>query len=508
MFAFSLWDRDQQHLVVGRDAFGKKPLFLAEMAGAWLFCSEIEPIMQFPGVDRSLDHAALQDYLLSRYVPGPSTLFRTVKKLPPGCYAVWQSGRFTVTRYFTPPFATTVPDVRSFRDAVEMFSEKFEDAVRIRMRSDAPFGAYLSGGLDSSAIVAAMVRCSSAKVRTFSVGFREERYSETNFARVVASRFETDHHEVMVEPEQFMEQWPTAVLRRGAPVSEPADLPILILSKMASHTVKMVLTGEGSDELMGGYPKHRAEQWISLYHHLVPQAVHDHLLQPAIQALPYGVRRAKVLAMAAGERELSNRMRVWFGGVSIDERNALLGHAAPSEPREPYPFSAKLGSSFRRTLFFDQTSWLPDNLLERGDRMMMAGSIEGRMPFMDVELAALVARFPDKFLVGKAGGKVVLRAAMEKILPNEILKRRKVGFRVPIDEWFRGPYRDFVREALISGTSQVGRICDGAAVLRIVNAHIEGRANNEKILWSLVNLELFLQTFKPSGIDACGAAAA
>ena len=173
MFAFALWDQNHQRMVIARDPFGKKPLFLAEMAGVRLFSSEIEPIMQFPGIDRTMDYEALQDYFLNRYVPGPSTLFRAVKKLLPGCYAVWQAGHFSVTRYFTPPFATTVPDVANFRDAVQMFSEKFEDAVRIRMRSDAPFGAYLSGGVDSSAVVATMVRCSSARVRTYSVGFAE-----------------------------------------------------------------------------------------------------------------------------------------------------------------------------------------------------------------------------------------------------------------------------------------------------------------------------------------------
>lgn len=508
MFAFSLWDADKQRLVIGRDPFGKKPLFLAEMPGVWLFGSEIEPIMQFPGIDRSLDHEGLQDYLLNRYVPGPSTLFRAVKKLPPGCYGVWQAGHLSVTRYYTPPFATTVPDVTNFGEAVQMFSETFEDAVRIRMRSDAPFGAYLSGGVDSSAIVATMVRQSSERVRTFSVGFREAKYSELDFARAIARRFETDHHEVVVDPDLFMEQWPTAVLRRGAPVSEPADIPILILSKMASQTVKMVLTGEGSDELMGGYPKHRAEPWINLYHRLMPQVVHDHVVRPAIQALPYAMRRAKIFAMAAGERELTNRMRVWFGGVSVEERDALLGRSAPIAPRDIYPFSAKMGSSVRRTLFFDQTSWLPDNLLERGDRMMMAGSVEGRMPFMDVELAALVARFPDKFLVGKAGGKAVLRAAMDQILPTEILSRKKIGFRIPIDEWFCGPYRAFVCDALLSETSQVNLICDNQVVLRLVNDHVERRANNEKVLWSLVNLELFLRTFKPSGVEAIWARAA
>jgi asparagine synthase (glutamine-hydrolysing) len=508
MFAFLLWDMNSQCLLLARDPFGKKPLFLAEMPNAWLFSSEIESILQFPGIDRSLDDDAFQDYLLNRYVPGPSTLFRAVKKLPPGCYAVWQSGKLSITRYFVPPFATITPDVTDFNDAVQMFREGLEEAVRIRMRSDAPFGAFLSGGVDSSAIVGIMARQISDKVRTFSVGFRETKYSELEFARTIARRFDTDHHEVMIDADLFMDQWPTAVLRRGAPVSEPADIPILVLSKLASRTVKMVLTGEGSDELMGGYPKHRAERWIELYQRIMPSSVHESIIRPAVRALPYAMRRAKVIGMAAGERELTNRMRVWFGGVAIEERNALLGRLAPSHPRELYPFSIKTGSTLRRSLFFDQTSWLPDNLLERGDRMMMAGSVEGRMPFMDTKLAALVSRFPDSFLVGNVRGKLILRAAMDKVLPAEILHRKKVGFRIPVDEWFRGPYRDFVRDMLTSNASQVSRICSGAVISQLMHAHLEWRANNEKILWSLVNLELFLRTFKPTNIEAIRARAA
>jgi asparagine synthase (glutamine-hydrolysing) len=508
MFAFSIWDRKEQRLVVGRDPFGKKPLFIAESAGAWVFCSELQPIMQFPGIDQGLDHDALSEYFLNRYVPGPSTFFRGVKKLPPGCYAIWQRGQLSVTRYFVPPIATTAPDITSFDDAVEMFSETLDNAVRIRMRSDAPFGAYLSGGVDSSAIVATMVRHSSERVRTFSVGFSEAQYSELDFARTVARCFDTDHHEVVVDPDMFMQHWPMAILHRGAPVTEPADIPILILSKMASRTVKMVLTGEGSDELMGGYPKHRAELWVNLYHQIMPQLLHDFLVPSIFHALPFELRRAKIVAKAAGERDLTNRMRAWFGGVSIEERDALLGYSPPVAPKDPYPFSIKIGSSFRRALFFDQTSYLPDNLLERGDRMMMAASIEGRMPFMDTDLAALVARLPDKFLAGKRGGKVILRAALSRILPAEILSRKKVGFRVPIDKWFRGPYRQFVCDTLLSEASQLNRLCDKKVVLRLVDAHIEGRANNEKILWSLVNLELFLQTFKPSSFDAASAKAA
>jgi asparagine synthase (glutamine-hydrolysing) len=502
MFAFALWDNAAQHLLLARDAFGKKPLFLAERRGALVFGSEVEPLLQFPGIERTFDPDALGQYLLNRYVPGPATFFRTVRKLQPGCYGLWREGKLEITRYFTPPIATTKPDISTLGEATQMFEGAFDESVRIRMRSDAAFGAYLSGGIDSSAVVATMVRHSTAPVRTFAVGFQEAAYSELDHARAVAQRFATEHHELIVDPDGFMENWPVAVQRRGAPVTEASDIPMLMLSKMASSDVKMVLTGEGADELMGGYPKHRAESWVQLYQQLIPRLLHEAIVGPAIRALPYGLRRVKVLATAAGERDLSDRMRVWFGGVSVSERDAILGWSAPPAAANCYPFSATIGSAMRRTLFFDQTSWLPDNLLERGDRMMMAGSIEGRMPFMDTVLAATVARFPDKFLIGRKGGKVVLRTAMEKILPAEILGRRKVGFRVPFNEWFRGPYRDLVSDMLTSEASVVGRICNGAFIRHLTAEHTAGQQNHEKILWSLINLEMFLRSFKPTGLEA------
>jgi asparagine synthase (glutamine-hydrolysing) len=501
MFAFALWDAETQRLVLARDAFGKKPLFFSERPGALLFGSEIEPLVKFPGFDRAFNAEALGHYLLNRYVPGPSTFFRSVKKLQPGHYAIWQDGNLTTTRYFTPPIATSVPDVTSFDGAVRMFDTIFDEAVRIRMRSDAPFGAYLSGGLDSSAVVATMVKHSSEAVRTFSVGFRETDYSELDHARVVAEHFGTDHHELVVEPGAFMDHWPTAVLRRGAPVSEASDIPIFMLSKLASGNVKMVLTGEGSDELLGGYPKHRAERWVQVYQWLMPKFFHERLIHPLVQLLPYGMRRVKILASAAGERDLVNRMRIWFGGLSIKERDAILGRATSVTPPDAYPFSSQPGSSFRRTLFFDQTSWLPDNLLERGDRMMMAGSIEGRMPFMDIELARVVARFPDKFLIGARGGKAVLRASMERLLPRSILDRKKIGFRVPFGEWLRGPYSDFARDMLESDNSRIACICNRLRLRSLLMEHIQGRQNHERVLWSLINLEIFLRTFKPSQLE-------
>ncbi|MGY4602901.1 asparagine synthase (glutamine-hydrolyzing) [Bradyrhizobium sp. USDA 4474] len=496
MFSFALWDEAEQRLILARDAFGKKPLFLAELQGGLVFGSEIDPLVQFPGFERAFDYEAFGHYLLNRYVPGPSTFFRAVKKLPPGHYAVWQAGTLKTTRYFTPPLATTVPDIMSIGEAIDLFERTFDEAVRIRMRSDAPFGAFLSGGIDSSAVVATMVKHSTEPVRTFSVGFREAEYSETDHARVVAGRFGTIHNELFVEPAAFMSHWSTAVSRRGAPVSEASDVPIFMLSELASTSVKMVLTGEGADELMGGYPKHRAERWIGLYQWLMPHLLHERVIYPIVRSLPYGMRRMKVLALAAGERDVVSRMRVWFGGLSVRESEAMLGRNLSATPPDLFPYSPKIESNLRRTLFFDQTSWLPDNLLERGDRMMMAGSIEGRMPFMDTVLASVVARFPDEFLTGGKGGKKVLRAAMDNILPPEIVRRKKIGFRVPIGDWFRGPYRDFLQDMLVSETSRLAQMMSGPKLRTLATEHLSGRQNHERILWSLINLEIFLRTFK------------
>ncbi len=377
------------------------------------------------------------------------------------------------------------------------------------MRSDAPYGAFLSGGLDSSAVVSAMARESTSPVKTFSVGFREDEWSELGYAQTIADRFGTEHRELVVEPDSFLAHWPLAVERRGAPVSESSDIPILMLSKMASESVKMVLTGEGSDELLGGYPKHRAEQWVALYQRLMPRVLHTALIDRVAMRLPYGMRRLRILANVLGERDGTRRARLWFGGIAAAERAELLGEALSLVPPDPLPFSLASGSALRRTLFFDQTSWLPDNLLERGDRMMMAGGIEGRMPFMDVELAKLAARLPDRFLTGRRGGKRVLRAALAADLPADIVSRKKIGFRVPFHAWFRGRLRAPLCDMLVSEHSQVAKLCNPGALRQFLNEHLDGRRNNERILWTLANLELFLRRYRPElGALAEGAAKA
>ncbi len=504
MFAFALFDRSRQRCLIARDPFGKKPLFLARTAGRVAFASELPALLALPGVDRDLDWAGLDACLVDRYVHGPGTLFRGIRKLPPGSTAVWSGGDLVVERYSVPPVAGTEPDITDFGEAVDLFAAAFDEAVRLRMRSDAPFGAFLSGGLDSSAVVAAMARHGRGRLKTFSVGFPEADYSELAHARTVADLFDTDHSELVITPRDFLDAWPDALLHRAAPVSEMSDVPILLLSRRASGSVKMVLTGEGADEVLAGYPKHQVERWLGLYQGLVPAGLHRAVVAPAVAALPYGMRRAKTVAAALGERHDADRMRAWFGGLSRAERDAVLGRPG-GDALDPFPFSSGSASRLRRALFFDQTSWLPDNLLERGDRMMMAAGVEGRMPFLDVELVRLAARLPDRFLAGHPQGKAVLRAAARRWLPAAILDRKKVGFRVPMNLWLRGPARDRLLDCLASGASETRRLFDAGEIDRIVRQHLDGRQNHEKVLWSLMNVELFLRTFRP-GLGAAAPA--
>jgi len=500
MFAFALWDANRERLFLARDRYGKKPLFLHQAGGLLLFASEIKAILAFPGVARRVDREALWDYFAYRYVPAPATLLTGIRKLMPGSYLVCERGTVTETAYFVPddgkPAAGRPPD----GDPVSVFLEQLDEAVRIRMISDVPFGAFLSGGIDSSAVVAMMSRHSAQPVKTFSVGFAESAYSELAYARAIANQFHTDHHELTVSQEHLMEHLPALVRYRDAPVAEPSDIPIYLLAREARRTVKMVLTGEGADEFLGGYPKHVLERYVSTYQQL-PAAVRHGLIEPLCRSLPYRFRRAKTAVANLGLADRRERMPRWFGALSGAERCGLTRLTAPpinpkSSPSSSPSFDACRGNSaLRGILYFDQTSWLPDNLLERGDRMTMAASLEARMPFMDHRLAAFVSGLPDEWRVSGLTTKRILREAMRRVLPAAILERPKIGFRVPVNEWFRGSMRGYLADHLLGTESRTRDYYRPEALRRYVDEHAAGRQNHEKLLWCLLSLEIWHREF-------------
>ena len=491
MFAFAIWDARNDRLFMARDPFGKKPLFLWQHEGRLAFGSEIKAVLALPGVTAQANEEAIWDYFAYRYAPGPATLFQGIRKLAPGSTATWENGVLREQVYYTPPdsrgrVATALP-----ADPVATFLEKLDESVRIRMISDVPFGAFLSGGIDSSAVVALMSRHAGVPVKTFSVGFKEGGFSELAYAADIARQFSTDHHELEVSVDQVIALLPDLVRFRDAPVAEPSDIPIYLLAKESRKTVKMVLTGEGSDEILGGYPKHVYERYAGNYQQL-PGVLRRGLIEPAIGALPYRFRRAKTAIVNLGLEAFGERMPRWFGMMSDQERARLVTMPAPRRTHD-----ADLGcgggdnSALRRILCFDQKSWLPDNLLERGDRMTMAASLEARMPFMDHELAAYVSSLPDDYRVRGRTTKWILREAMKQLLPQAILERPKVGFRVPVNEWFRGPMKDYLYEHLTGASSRTRHYYHAQALQQVLAEHVKGRQNHEKLLWSLLTLEIW-----------------
>ena len=497
MFAFAIWDSEKEKLFLARDRFGKKPLFLSENNGNLFFASEIKAILACPGIETKVNNQAVWQYLAYRYVPGPATLFAHIRKLPPATVATWASGYLVEQTYYNPPDQKCWVSSSLPVDPTNAFLDKLDESVKIRMVSDVPFGAFLSGGIDSSAIVALMSRHSSLPIKTFSVGFKEEEYSELSHARIIAKEYETEHHELILSQVKLIDELEALVKFRDAPIAEPSDIPIYLLSKEARKTVKMVLTGEGSDEILGGYPKHVFEQFVTLYQ-LVPAGIRTKLLAPLIFLLPYRFRRAKTAIINLGLTDIKDRFPRWFGALSIEEREVFTA-VKPfelAESPEPHFITEQGNSPLRRILYFDQTSWLPDNLLERGDRMTMAASLEARMPFMDHELAEFVSALPDSFRIRGMQTKWILRQAMKKLLPASILGRDKVGFRVPVNEWFQGPMREYLYDHLISPSSITKAYYHSKALNQVLDDHVNARQNNEKLLWALLTLEIWHRQYK------------
>ena len=501
-FAFAVWDGRREELVLARDRFGEKPLYLCEHAGGLYFASEIKALLRIPGIAPAVDAGAVWDYLAYRYVPAPRTLFAGIRKLGAGSLAVWQLGRLRETRYWTPPDRLPRAPAEAPGEPVEAFLERLDEAVRVQLVADVPFGAFLSGGLDSSTVVALMSRHCSG-LRTFSVGFEDARYSELPYAAQVARQFGTAHHEIIVSQRSLMSELPRLVAYRDAPVSEPSDIPIYLLAQEAARSVKMVLSGEGSDELLGGYPKHLAERLRWAWRG-VPRLLRSGLIAPLTRVLPYGFRRAKTAVATLDIDDWQERCARWFGAFDRAERERLARVLGASLSPLPAPAPAPAqdadprASPLRRALYFDQVSWLPDNLLERGDRMTMASSIELRVPYLDHRFAEHVSRLPDEQRVRGFTTKWILREAAKRLLPRAILERPKVGFRVPVNEWFRGEMREYLLEHLRSAQSLTRHYYDGAVLDRLLDEHLDGRQNHEKALWTLLNLEIWHRTYRPA----------
>jgi asparagine synthase (glutamine-hydrolysing) len=463
MFAFAIWDGRRRLLFAARDRLGIKPLYYYADSNRFAFASEMKSLLELPDIPREIDAAAVGEYLRRRYVIAPNTLLRGVRKLEPGHTITVSEAGVNVRRYWEVPLQE--PLRISEAEAMERTGEILEDALRIHLVSDVPLGAFLSGGIDSSCVVGLMTKLGVADIKTFSIGY-DSPESELDYARVVANHFHTDHHELRLTPVGFREILPKIVWYMDEPVGNTASIPLYFLSEFARKKVTVALSGEGSDEIFGGYPIYRRMLGFE-----------------AFNRLPLSGAAGRVLAAVAGDTkvkkyaEMLGRPLEWrYGGVG-----GLFSRAQASRLHLANDFSMdSVAAAYRncahldalaRMSYVDLKTWLPDDLLTKADRMTMAHSLELRVPFLDHHLVEFAARLPRHLKIRGNTTKYLLKRWAERLLPREIVHRTKKGFPVPTRSWFRGDLQGFAREVLLARNAIAREFFSASEIERLLEAH-------------------------------------
>ncbi|MGB3940182.1 MAG: asparagine synthase (glutamine-hydrolyzing) [Candidatus Manganitrophaceae bacterium] len=504
MFAFAIWDNREKTLLLVRDRLGIKPLYYHYDRKRLAFASEVKSLLLLPHFRPEVDYQVLYHYLTFRYAPAEYTLFKGIKKLLPGHTLQWKGGKIEEEKYWDLYSLQSQPPqiLKDFRVFNDELVARLEEAVKMCLMSDVPIGAFLSGGIDSSILVGLMSQMMAQPVKTFSVGFQDERYSELAHARDVARHFHTEHHEVVVNDRDLLQQIPRLVWHRDAPLTEPADVPLFLVSSMARSHVKVVLSGEGSDEIFAGYPKYVYDRFFS-YYQFLPKKIRASFVAELVRMLPYGSRKLKIALTSLNISDSAERFASWFCAFTTQEKESLLSPqfksfvAGISSAGVLRPLIKHFESedTLHQMLYSDVKLWLPDNLLERGDRMTMAASIEGRVPFLDHKLVEFAFTIPANLKVKGFIGKYLLKKAFEFLIPKKNLYRRKVGFVVPVGSWFRSGLREFLQETLLSKRALSRGYFQEEVLRKMIRQHLEGRTDHQRQLWTLLNLELWHRIF-------------
>jgi asparagine synthase (glutamine-hydrolysing) len=507
MFAFAIWDRNKRELFIARDRVGIKPLYYVHTAdGSLYFASEIKALLEAHAVKAELNFAAFSDYLANHATSGEETLFAGVKRLMPGHTLTWRDGEIKIRKYWDVSFAKVAPNGHSDKDYIAEWSELFRKSVELRLMADVPLGMFLSGGIDSSAIAAVMSTLVDEPIKTFSVAFKEREANELEYARLVARAYKTDHHEVVISPEEFFAALPDLIWHEDEPLAHPSSVALFFVSRLAAQHVKVVLTGEGSDELMAGYARYRKTilnlAFSEHYHRMVPAGVRD-LIRGQIAGMSASKLRAKL------SRTFLSRApdieSIYFDNFAVfprSDQNQLLtrntidriGGIDPYAGVRRVLSETDAQSLLDRLLYADIKTYLHE-LLMKQDQMSMAASLESRVPFLDHKLVEFTSSLPERLKLRRWTTKYVLRQSMKGVLPEQILTRPKMGFPVPVDAWFRGPYAQVLDDYVLSSRALERGIFNADTVRTLVKEHQRGVANHSERLWSLVNLEMWFQRF-------------
>jgi asparagine synthase (glutamine-hydrolysing) len=508
MFALAIWDSRSRELFLARDRFGVKPLYYVHTDdGALYFGSEIKCLLAAGVVRAALNRRAFPDYLANHGTSGDETLFEGVKRLPPGHTMVWRDGKISIERFWSLSFNPAAIDTRPDRVLIDEYRERFRESVRLRLMADVPLGMFLSGGIDSAAITAMMSTLVQEPIKTFSVAFAEREANELAYARMVATRYRTDHHEVVVSPEQFFGALPALVWHEDEPIAHPSSIALNFVSRLAAERVKVVLTGEGSDETLGGYGRYRYTVWNMALGRLaqgLTGSVGRRLGNAVVESLPRGSRWQSRLRRTALTRP-ATLDDLYFDNFAVFDRRAIGGLLAPEfqdsiDAIDPYAVQHELlrstdaGSLLNRLLYVDLFTYLHE-LLMKQDQMSMAASIESRVPFLDHELVEFTATLPERLKLRGRTTKYILREAMRDFLPAEILSRSKMGFPVPVGRWFRERYRGIIDEYVLGARAGSRGLFDATAVRTLVNEHAAGARDHSERLWALANVEIWHRIF-------------
>lgn len=505
MFAFAIWDTRDQSLFLARDRIGKKPLLYSHQPGGdIIFGSEFQALLKHPSISREIDFEAIHHYLSYICVPAPLTAYKQIRKLEPGHWLRWKNGQIETKRYWLPDFSEKL-DI-SETEAQEEVLKILRESVRLRMISEVPLGAFLSGGVDSSTVVALMAQESSRPVKTFSIGFEEQDFSELKYAKKVAEHVGAEYHEFIVKP-NAMEVLPTLVEHYGEPYADSSAIPTYYVSKETRRHVTVALNGDGGDESFAGYERYAAMRLAERYRQF-PAILRKPFIEyplsviPAPQGSRNRLRSAKRFVKAAALPKTTRYLN-WVSGISPELKDELY---TDEFKKVSAGFHSRqiLDKWFDRangigvvdaSLMTDQQTYLPNDLLVKVDIASMAVSLEARSPFLDHKLMEFAARLPENIKVSGLGTKTLLKKIAAKLVPPEVIYRRKMGFGVPVGHWLRNEMKDFLYEVLLSEKSLSRGIFKPAVVKDLIERHVSGKEDFNFPIWTLLMLELWFQKF-------------
>jgi len=500
MFALAIWDSKNQSLFLARDRMGKKPLYYRDTPARFIFASEPKALLMHPDCPRELDPGNLSKYLAYEYVPSPHCIFKGIHKLPAGHSLTWKNGHSQLRQYWDLQFSHGADaDVRSEDQIAEELRERLKEAVRLRLISDVPLGVFLSGGIDSSSLVAMMARLMPpSQIKTFAIGFEEKSFDESDHARRVARFFGTDHREQILDSKTLLDVLPEVAAFLDEPLADASIIPTYLLSKFTRRHVTVALGGDGGDELFAGYPTFQAHRMAAFYK--VPRVLHERVIRPLAELLPVSTANFsfdfKVKRFLRGlDRRPEIRDQIWTGSFAPLEQRALLAGSAPEIDAygdvEAAEKNCPSATGMERLIYLYCKFYLQDCILTKVDRASMACSLEARAPFLDYTFVEFVNSIPFRLKLKGLTTKYILKKAMRDKLPPEILARRKKGFGIPVGKWFRGDLRALMLDTLSESRIRAQGIFNPAEITRLVNGHLSGAKDNRKQLWTLFMFQLW-----------------